>query len=93
MVDFVATPLFVPIYQILMMLLASTLALLFGKVRLALIINYLFTMYWGYILNKDVLVGDGIGSLDFFTAIYFVLGLAVVILAVFGFLASRHNKC
>ena len=36
----------IPLAQISMLLLLCTLALLFGKVKLALLINYMFTLYW-----------------------------------------------
>lgn len=91
MVEFAVTPLYVPLYQILLLLLVTTLALLFGKMHLALMVNYLFTLYWGYILNREVLVGEGFSTANVFTAIYFVLGLVVVVLALIGFLASRQH--
>ena len=45
------TQLSIPPHQIVLLLLLSMFALLFGKVRLALLTNYLFTMYWGYFFS------------------------------------------
>jgi hypothetical protein len=47
----------VPLFQIIVLLLFSTGALLFGKVRVALIINYVFTFYWAYFFNREHLLG------------------------------------
>ncbi len=70
---FFSTELAVPLFQIIILMLFSTLALLFGKVRLALIINYLFTFYWAYIFNQDNLMGLGIDRFDRYKLIYFYL--------------------
>ena len=40
------TPIFVPISQIILALAFSTVALLFGRVRLALLVAYCFVLYW-----------------------------------------------
>jgi hypothetical protein len=40
------TPIFVPISQIILALVFSTVALLFGRVRLALLVAYCFVFYW-----------------------------------------------
>lgn len=39
------TQLTVPLFQVCLLLALSTLALLFGRIKLALIINYCFTLY------------------------------------------------
>jgi hypothetical protein len=40
-----STELAIPLYQVGLLLVFSTLGLLFGRVRMALIINYLFALY------------------------------------------------
>lgn len=90
--EFMTAELAVPVYQIGILLLASTLALLFGRLKLSLLINYLFTMYWGYILNRDAIFGNNIGGLEGFTAFYFGFGIVIALLASLGFLLSgSHN--
>jgi len=42
---FFTSELSVPLFQIIFLMLISTVALLFGKVRIALLINYVFTFY------------------------------------------------
>ena len=75
----------VPLYQIAMLLVLSTLVLLFGRIKLALIINYIFTLYWGYGVNREYLIGQRIEQFNTFTLIYFVFGIIIVILALLGF--------
>ncbi|MBW2600018.1 MAG: hypothetical protein JRC53_00100 [Deltaproteobacteria bacterium] len=70
----------IPISQIALLLLISTVSLLFGKVKLALLTNYLFTLYWGFLANEGLLAGS-----IFNTISYFGFGLLVVILALIGF--------
>lgn len=41
---FFNTDLAIPLNQIILLLLLSTIALLFGKIKIALIINYIFTL-------------------------------------------------
>ena len=85
---FLSTELAVPISQISLLLVFSTFALLFGRVKLALIINYLFTLYWGYGFNREKLMFSGIEKIDYFTTFYFGFGLLIVILAMIGFLTN-----
>ena len=83
---FYATELAVPVSQMVLLLLATTLSLLLGRVRLALMINYLFTLYWGYVFNREYLLGQGIQEMTYFSAAYFGFGLAIALLASLGFL-------
>ena len=85
----ITTQLGVPAMQIALLLLLSTVALLFGRIKLALLINYLFTLHWGYIVNRETLIGDQVGSMSFFTPVYFGFGLVVVVFALTGFLVHR----
>jgi hypothetical protein len=71
-------------------LICTTVALLFGRIKLALLVNYLFALFWGFILNKEVLIGFG-ESASHFIYSYVVFGLAVVFLAAVGFLIHRNQ--
>lgn len=84
-----ATQLAVPLNQIALLLTFSTLSLLFGKLRLALLINYCFTLYWGYVFNRDSLFGVRLEGLDYFSAAYFGFGVIIVTLAMIGFVVHR----
>ncbi|MBW1895991.1 MAG: hypothetical protein JRI47_02940 [Deltaproteobacteria bacterium] len=85
-----STELSVPLIQIVLMLSISTLALLGGRVKLALLVNYLFTLYWGYIFNLELLVGENLEKMDYFFTFYFGFGLLVVVLALIGFLQGDN---
>ena len=84
-----STELSVPLIQIFLLLAISTLALLFGRVKLALLVNYIFTLYWGYVLNRELLIGSDLEKMDLFTTAYFIFGFFVVIVAVLSFLSHR----
>ena len=84
------TQLTIPLYQIGLLLLISTLALLFGRIKVALLANYLFALYWGYILNLDTLVGADFENVDYFTTAYFGFGIVIVAIALFGFMTSKE---
>jgi len=82
---FYSTEVTVPIFQIALLLLVSTLALLFGRVKLALIANYVFTLYWGFLANEGFMAGS-----TFNTVSYFGFGLMVIILALIGFFTATE---
>ncbi len=79
----------VPVSQMALLLAISTTALLFRKIKLALITNYLFTLYWGYVFNKDLF--GSIENLEKFTLIYFGFGLAVIVLVSIALLAPTDQ--
>jgi hypothetical protein len=81
---FYSKELAVPLFQVMLLLVAITGAILFGKTRLALIITYLFTLYWGYFFNGDLF--NVVRSSTVFTAIYFGFGATIVMCALFAFL-------
>jgi len=67
------TRLSVPLFQVVILLGITSIATLFGRLRLALVTTYLFTLYWGYFLNRDLLFGF-IKELDYFVFLYFGFG-------------------
>ena len=82
------TRLSVPLFQVIILLGLTSVATLFGKMRLALIITYLFTLYWGYFLNRDLLF-DFMRDLDYFIFVYFGFGIIVAALASLGFMVHH----
>jgi hypothetical protein len=44
----------IPLFEVILLLILSTIAFLFGRLKLAILINYCFTVYWGYILNFNI---------------------------------------
>jgi hypothetical protein len=86
---FCSTELAVPVPQIMVLLILTTTSLLFGRTRLALMVTYVFTLYWGYFFNRDVFYNYGQG-VEHFLFIYFAFGFSVAIMAMVGF-AFSHN--
>lgn len=87
---FFSTDLTVPINQIILLLLFSTMALLFGKIKVALIINYTFTLTWGYIYNRDKLLVSEFEHPEIFTILYFLFGIGIMLIATFAFIFHRE---
>ncbi len=87
---FNSTELTIPISQIILLLSLSTLSLLFGKIKLGLLINYIFTMYWGFICHRDLLL-DMAEQSSIYMYFYFGFGLLVIILAMIGFIFQHYE--
>lgn len=86
---FSSTQLTIPMSQVILLLILSTLALLMGRMKLALFINYCFTLYWGYVANMGVFSGEELLKMDQFTLIYFGSGIVIVLLAMIGLIMHR----
>jgi len=84
---FHTTELAIPLFQVVLLLMLSTLALLFGRIKLALVVNYLFTFYWGYIVNREHLFGSNLEKISNFNILYLGFGFVIIILVLIGFLA------
>lgn len=79
----------IPLIQIALLLVMSTLTLLFGRIKLALILNYCFLLYWCYILNLDVIRESGQAVSGRFIVVYFGLGAVILMLSLLGFVGHR----
>jgi hypothetical protein len=86
---FISTPLTIPSIQIILLLVLSTGALLMGRLKLALLINYCFTLYWGYIANMDNFSTGDATTLTIFTFIYFGFGFLIVFLVMLGIILEQ----
>ena len=88
---FNSTEISIPVIQVALLLIISTLSLLFGRVKLALLTNYIFAFYWGYIQNRENLLGTSIEKISYFNLFYFLFGFIIVVLALIGFLARSEK--
>lgn len=79
-----STQLVIPLSHVILLLVLSTGAMLFGRMKLALMVNYCFALYWGYIANIDQFSADGLLKLDSYTLLYFGFGLLILVLALIG---------
>lgn len=92
MLEFIInTNLAIPMIQLILLMLMSTISLLFGKLRLALIINYLFILHWGYISNRDNLAAMGAENFELVSIVYFLFGLGIILVASFAFLFQKSD--
>jgi len=73
----------IPMIQIVLLMSISTLSLLFGKLRLALLINHVFILNWAYILNREFLMGMGPERFQYISVVYFIFGILIVMVAAF----------
>jgi len=85
-----STQLAVPALQLILLLILITIALLVGFLRLALVINYCFTLYWGYVANFDLFIAQGVDNLSGYTFLYFGSGIVIILLAMIGLVMHRE---
>ena len=78
--------------QIILLMVLSTLTLLFGKLKLALLINYIFILNWAYFLNRDLLLSMAPQSFKYISALYFLFGILIVMIAAFSFLFQQDKN-
>ncbi len=84
-----STYLSIPVSQVMMLLFLSTMALFFGRLKLALLINYGFALFWGYISNINFLTAERTLHLNSFTFLYLGFGLGILLLALIGFMTHK----
>ncbi len=75
--------------QLLLMLTLSTVAFLYGMTRIALLIQYAFVLYWGYIANMDQFFHQRVDGMYQVTGFYFAFGLVIFILSLLAFFVYR----
>ena len=79
-----------PMYQIILLLTLSTLALIFGSAKAALLINYCFALYWAYIFDRNYILEEGTKHSPYFPWLYFGFGFAILLLAIVGFFVKKE---
>jgi hypothetical protein len=82
---FYTTHLTIPLFQIILLLVLSTIALCLGRLKIAILINFCFVMYWSYVVNLNTFTEGGFLKLDAFTFLYLGIGLVVLIFFILGF--------
>ena len=92
MLDFLLNAnLLIPMIQLILLMLMSTISLLFGKLKLALLVNYIFTLHWAYVSNRENLIEMGFENFQLVSIIYFIFGLGIVLVAAFAFMFQKNN--
>ena len=75
----------IPFMQLFLLIVTSTLLLLFGSVKLALLTNYLFTFYWGFSVNFAKIDVVSTNNFPVFGLVYLGFGSMVVLLVLVSF--------
>jgi hypothetical protein len=86
----ISTQLPVPLSHILALLSFSTLILIFGYTRMALLLNYGFLIYWSYLSNVTLFSEKGEIQLNRTTLPYIVFGIAILLLATMGLIKNKE---
>jgi hypothetical protein len=84
-----ATEISVNLFQIMALLILSTVTLLYGMTRVALFINYAFILYWGYLANFERVCDPQIQAMPSFSGYYVFFGFMILLLASFGLLVNN----
>lgn len=84
-----STPIMVPLSQIVFALIPSTIALLFGRVRVALFVIYCFVLYWGKPWNIPIFTETIPPKLNGTEVVFVAFCFLTVFLAMMGFALHR----
>ena len=82
---FRTTSITIPFMQLFLLIVVSTLLLLFGSLKFALLTNYLFTFYWGFSVNFGKIDVISTNNFPLFSLVYLGFGSMVVMLVLFSF--------
>ncbi|HEX7534140.1 MAG TPA: hypothetical protein VF343_02710 [Syntrophales bacterium] len=85
-----STQISVPLFNILALLSLTTLVLIFGYTRIALLLNYCFLIYWSYVSNVILFTEKGELQINRITLLYMAFGFAILLLATMGFIHNRE---
>jgi hypothetical protein len=84
---FQANELAIPLTQMLVLLTLSTVCLFLRRIKLGLLINYLFVLYWGFLSNQNFLASHTSNGV-LVPVTYFAVGMALVVIAVISFFSE-----
>ena len=76
----------IPVMQLVLLILFCTLALLFGRQKLALLINYLFVFYWGFGVNFENQAALSPNFSVWFSSSYIIFGCMFIVFCLIGLL-------
>jgi len=80
----------IPFMQLFLLIATSTVLLLFGSLKFALLTNYLFTFYWGFSVNFGEIDVVGAHNFPVFSLVYLGFGAMIVMLVLFSFRQSER---
>lgn len=74
----------VPLWEVVFLVLITSICLLLGRHRLGLIVSYLFVLYWGFVFNMKYFINI-LGDVTWGLYIYAGLGVMMAIVFLIGF--------
>ena len=81
---FLDTNVMVPSSQMFLYIFLVSLFLLFRRHQLCILSTFLFSFYWGFILNRELFISR-LGNVELFLFLYLICGFLVVLMAVISF--------
>ena len=84
-----STEISISLFQIMALLVLSTMALLYGMTRIALFINYVFILYWGYLANFDKIYDSQFQNVSGLSGYYVFFGFLIILLATVALLVNN----
>jgi len=75
----------IPAHHVAIYILIIILCLFFAKYRAGLLISFLFSFYWVFILNKDKIKVFTGGENSIYMSLYFICGALVIGLSAWSF--------
>ncbi|MFO7569640.1 MAG: hypothetical protein R6W75_07555 [Smithellaceae bacterium] len=80
----------IPLFQIMVLLVIMTIAVLFGYLKIGLFCTYGFLFYWGNILHIRAVFENTDSTLATASFLYMGFGLIIIFLAMVGFLLHKR---
>jgi hypothetical protein len=77
-------------FEMMLLISLTTFAMVSGRLKLGLLINLCFTMYWGFMLNRDLFTKDGGLTFNPSSYVYWGFGFAIMLLAILGFITQKE---
>ncbi len=79
----------IPVLQVVWLISMNSVFLLLRRIKLALITNYVFSLYWGYTLTQNYMFNPA-GDIELRPLFYFGAAAAVLVVALVGFLLQEE---
>ncbi len=86
---FKSTEVAIPFGQAFVYISLVSIFMLFRKLKLALITTYLFSCYWGFVLNANYFISKT-GEAEYALFIYAFLGFLMLVLTLYSFFFQEY---
>ena len=73
----------VPLWQVGLYVFLISIFMLFGRLRLCLLVSYCFSFFWVFISNKNILITER--SQNIYVLAFFISGILVIAFSIWSF--------